>query len=244
LRRDHALIFHGCLPVNEAGDSLTLTVDGEKHSGRALFAALDFKVRRTFRKAEAAGREADWLWYLWTGPCSPLFGKDRMATFENYFIEDQEARKEHKNPYFKLIHETEFCRRVAEEFGVMDNGLIVNGHVPVKVEKGEEPVKRSGQAVTIDGAFSEAYGDRGYTLILAPERIALAEHHHFESISEAIISGADIVPKVSNLRVYETPRTIADTEDGDVLRQDIAALETLVLAYHEGALLEGSKISG
>lgn len=238
LRRDHALIFHGCLPVNDAGESLPLTVDGEDYSGRALFAALDFKVRRTFRKAEAAGPEADWLWYLWTGPRSPLFGKDRMATFENYFVEDQEARKEHKNPYFKLIHEGEFCRRVAEEFGVMNNGLIVNGHVPVKVEKGEEPVKRSGQAVTIDGAFSEAYGDRGYTLILAPERIALAEHHHFESISEAIISGADIVPKVSNLRVYDPPRTIADTEAGDVLRQDIAALERLVLAYHEGALLE------
>jgi fructose-1,6-bisphosphatase-3 len=240
VRRDHALIFHGCLPVNETGDSLPLTVDGEEYSGRALFAALDFKVRRTFRKAEAAGPEADWFWYLWTGPRSPLFGKDRMATFENYFVEDPEARKEHKNPYFKLIHESEFCRRVAEEFGVMNNGLIVNGHVPVKVEKGEEPVKRSGQAVTIDGAFSEAYGDRGYTLILAPERIALAEHHHFESISDAIISGADIVPKVSNLRVYDPPRTIADTEAGDVLRQDIAALERLVLAYHEGALLEST----
>jgi len=238
LRRDHALIFHGCLPVNEAGDSLPLTVDGEQYSGRALFAALDYKVRRIFRKAEAAGSEADWLWYLWTGPRSPLFGKDRMATFENYFVEDEEARKEHKNPYFKLIHEGEFCRRVAQEFGVMNNGLIVNGHVPVRVEKGEEPVKRSGQAVTIDGAFSEAYGDRGYTLILAPERVALAEHHHFESISDAIISGADIVPKVSNLRVYDPPRTIADTEAGDVLRQDIAALERLVLAYHEGALLE------
>jgi fructose-1,6-bisphosphatase-3 len=240
LRRDHALIFHGCLPVNEAGDSLPLTVDGKEYSGRALFVALDFKVRRVFRKAEAAGPEADWFWYLWTGPRSPLFGKDRMATFENHFVEDQEARKEHKNPYFKLIHEGEFCRRVAEEFGVMNNALIVNGHVPVKVEKGEEPVKRSGQAVTIDGAFSEAYGDRGYTLILAPERIALAEHHHFESISDAIISGADIVPKVSNLRVYDSPRTIADTEAGEVLRQDIAALERLVLAYHEGVLLEGS----
>jgi fructose-1,6-bisphosphatase-3 len=239
-RRDHALIFHGCLPVNEAGDSLHLTVDGKNYSGRALFSALDFKVRRVFRKAEAAGPDADWLWYLWTGPRSPLFGKDRMATFENYFIEDQEARNEHKNPYFKLIHESEFCRRVAEEFGVMNDGLIVNGHVPVKVEKGEEPVKRSGQAVTIDGAFSEAYGDRGYTLILAPERIALAEHHHFESISDAITSGADIVPKVSNLRVYDPTRTIADTEEGDVLRQDIAALERLVLAYHEGALPEST----
>ncbi len=238
LRRDHALIFHGCVPVSDGGDFLSLRVDGRELSGRALFDALDSVVRRAFRKGEAAGSDSDWLWYLWTGPRSPLFGKDRMATFENYFVDDKEAGKEHKNPYFTLIHEHDFCRRVSEEFGLMKDGLIVNGHVPVKVEKGEEPVKRSGSAVTIDGAFSEAYGDRGYTLILGPERIALAEHHHFESISDAITSGADIVPKVSDLRLYNPPRLIADTEDGDALRQDIAALERLVLAYQEGALLE------
>ncbi|MBA2525985.1 MAG: fructose-bisphosphatase class III [Pyrinomonadaceae bacterium] len=238
LRRDHALIFHGCVPVNEAGDFLALAVDGTEYSGRALFNALDSVVRGAFRRAEAAGSAADWLWYLWTGPRSPLFGKDRMSTFENYFVDDKEARKEHKNTYFTLIHENGFCSRVLEEFGVMKNGLIVNGHVPVKVEKGEEPVKRSGAAVTIDGAFSESYGDRGYTLILAPERIALAEHHHFESILDAITSGADIVPKVSDLRVYDPPRLIADTEEGNAHRQDIAALERLMLAYHEGALLE------
>ncbi len=242
LRRDHAVIFHGCLPVSDGGDFLSLTVDGAEHSGRALFNALGSVVRRAFRQGEAAGSDADWLWYLWTGPRSPLFGKDRMATFENYFIEDKEARKEHKNRYFALLNDRDFCRRVAKEFGVMKDGLIVNGHVPVKVEKGEEPLKRSGSAVTIDGAFSEAYGDRGYTLILAPERIALAEHHHFESISDAITSGADIVPRVSNLRVYEPPRTIADTEEGEDLRQDIAALEKLVLAYQEGALLERNDV--
>jgi fructose-1,6-bisphosphatase-3 len=166
-----------------------------------------------------------------------------MATFENYFIEDKEARKEHKNPYFAMLNDKDFCRRVTEEFGVVKDGLIINGHVPVKVEQGEEPVKRGGSAVTIDGAFSEAYGDRGYTLILAPERIALAEHHHFESITEAITSGADIVPKVTNVREYNPPRTIADTEAGELLLQDITALERLVLAYQEGALPEHSNTS-
>lgn len=238
LRRDHAVIFHGCVPVDDQGEFLSLAVDGTRHSGKALFAALDSVVRRAFRKGKAAGNDADWLWYLWTGARSPLFGKDRMATFENYFIEDKEARKEHKNPYFALLNDKDFCGRVCAELGVREQGLIVNGHVPVKVEKGEEPVKRGGSAVTIDGAFSESYGDRGYTLILAPERIALAEHHHFESISEAITSGADIVPKVTNLRTYNPPRTIADTEAGESLRQDIAALERLVLAYQEGVLLE------
>jgi fructose-1,6-bisphosphatase III len=239
LRRDEALIFHGCTPVDDAGAFLSLAVEGRECKGRELFDAFDSVVRRAFREgAQSAGDEADWLWYLWTGAVSPLFGKDRMATFESYFVADKEARKEHKNPYFKLIHEVEFCRKVCAEFGVVEHGLIVNGHVPVKVEKGEHPVKTGGGAVTIDGAFSEAYGDRGYTLILAPERVALAEHHHFESIADAITAGADIVPSVTTVRAYEHTRLVADTEEGDGLRQRASALERLVRAYEEGVLLE------
>jgi fructose-1,6-bisphosphatase III len=239
LRRDQALIFHGCVPVDEEGQTLALEVDGREHSGRELFDALDRVVRRSFRKgAQSADGEADWLWYLWTGPRSPLFGKDRMATFETYFVEDKATHKESKNPYFQLIHNADFCSRVAREFGVGDDALIVNGHVPVKVEKGEEPVKRGGNAVTIDGAFSEAYGDRGYTLILAPERIALAEHHHFESISDAITTGADIVPTVTTVRAYDPPRRVADTEEGERLSRRVEALERLAAAYEQGLLLE------
>ncbi len=239
LRRDHTLIFHGCVPVDESGAALAVGVGGQERGGRDLFDALDSVVRRAFRKgAQAIDEDADWLWYLWTGPRSPLFGKDRMATFETYFVADKAARKENKNPYFKLIHDAEFCRRLAAGFGVMADELIVNGHVPVKIEKGEEPVKTGGGAVTIDGAFSEAYGDRGYTLILAPERVALAEHHHFESIAEAITTGADIVPKVTTVRAYERPRLVADTEEGAAMRQRLDALERLVCAYEEGALLE------
>ena len=239
LRRDHALIFHGCVPVDEEGEFMRVEIDGEEHGGRALFDAMDSVVRRAFRHTERPDvKDIDWLWYLWTGPCSPLFGKDRMATFESYFVEDKEARKENKNPYFKMIHDADFCRRMAADFGLGADGLIVNGHVPVKVEKGEEPVKRGGNAVTIDGAFSEAYGDRGYTLILAPERIALAEHHHFESIGDVITAGADIVPKIATVRAYEWPRLLADTEQGERIRHRIAALESLIAAYEEGALRE------
>jgi fructose-1,6-bisphosphatase-3 len=239
VRRDHALIFHGCVPVDDKGEALTLAVDGKTSSGRELFDALDLVVRRAFRKgAEASEPDKDWLWYLWTGPRSPLFGKDRMATFETYFVEDKATHKENKNPYFKLIHDAAFCARTAEEFGVTVQALIVNGHVPVKVEKGEEPVKSGGNAVTIDGAFSESYGDRGYTLILAPERIALAEHHHFESVSDAITDGADIVPKVMTLRAYEPVRRVGDTEEGEQIRQNVAALERLVEAFEQGRLLE------
>jgi fructose-1,6-bisphosphatase-3 len=164
-----------------------------------------------------------------------------MTTFEAYFIEDKQTHTETKNPYFSLIHEVDFCSRLFKEFGLGEDGLIVNGHVPVKIEKGEEPVKRSGKAVTIDGAFSEAYGDHGYTLILAPERIAIAQHHHFESIADAINSGADIVPQVSTIREYARPRVVSDTEEGEQIRSQIKVLERLILAFEEGALLETTK---
>jgi fructose-1,6-bisphosphatase-3 len=241
LRRDHALIFHGCVPVDESGRALSLEINGEGCAGRELFDAFDSVVRRAFRAgASGASEAADEFWYLWTGPRSPLFGKDRMSTFEQYFIEDKQAHLEHKNPYFQLIHDPDFCLRIAKDFGIGQDGLIVNGHVPVKVENGEEPVKRGGGAVTIDGAFSESYGDRGYTLILAPERVAIAEHHHFKSIGDAITIGADIVPTVKTVRAYDPPRCVNDTEQGEMIRLRISALERLILAYEEGAILESA----
>jgi fructose-1,6-bisphosphatase III len=239
LRRDHALIFHGCFPVDEAGAPLALEVDGELCTGRALFDAFDSVVRRAFRKgANRAGDDADGLWYLWTGPRSPLFGKERMSTFEQYFVEDKRTHEERKNPYYQLTHDADFCRSVAAEFGVGPEGLLVNGHVPVRVEKGEEPIRRGRAAVTIDGAFSESYGDRGYTLILGPEGVSIAELHHFKSIGDAITAGADIVPKVVTVRAYESTRRVSDTEQGEIIRHRIGALERLILAYEEGALLE------
>jgi fructose-1,6-bisphosphatase-3 len=236
LRRDQALVFHGCLPVDDAGAPLDFVVDGEPRRGRALFDALDAVVQRSFRAPDgiAAPREADLdlFWYLWSGPRSPCFGKDRMATFETYLVADQDAQKEAKNPYFKKIHEPEFCRRVLAEFGVDPaHGLIVNGHVPVHPEKGESPVKQSGQAVTIDGAFAAAYGDRGYSLVLDATRVYLAEHHHFGSVDDAVSLGADIVPSVTDLKVYDSPRTVGDTEKGPLLRREIAVLEELAAAY-------------
>lgn len=179
------------------------------------------------------------LWYLWCGPLSPLFGKDKVATFENYFVAEKEARRETKNPYFRLIHQKEFCRKILDDFGVdREHGLIVNGHVPVKIEKGESPIKASRQAVTIDGAFSEVYGDNGFTLVLDADRTYLAQHHHFESISEAITRGADIIPKIHAMRVFNPPRRIADTSEGESMRNEIAALELLLRAYQENVLPE------
>jgi fructose-1,6-bisphosphatase-3 len=128
------------VPVDERGEFLSLSVDGRECAGRELFDALEPVVRRAMNAgAETVGDEADWLWYLWTGARSPLFGKDRMSTFENYFVEDKEARRETRILISKLIHEADFCRRVAADFGIAEDALIVNGHVPVKVERGEAP---------------------------------------------------------------------------------------------------------
>jgi fructose-1,6-bisphosphatase-3 len=236
LVRDRNAIFHGCVPVDDAGAWLPLEVDGAPRAGRALFDALEVLVRRAFR--ERRELDLDTLWYLWTGPASPLFGKDRMATFESYFIADKAAQHESKNAYFKLIHEVDFCRRVLVELGTDPAGLIVNGHVPVKLEAGESPIKKSGQAVTIDGAFSEAYGDKGYTLVLAADRTYLARHHHFDSIEAAITRGEDIIPVIEDVQRHAPPRRVADTEQGAALREDIAALEELLAAYRSRAIDE------
>jgi fructose-1,6-bisphosphatase-3 len=237
LRRDRAIIFHGCVPVDADGTPRTFPVDGAPRAGRALFEALEHKVRRAFR--ERATDDVDMLWYLWTGPLSPLFGKDRMATFESHFVADPNAVKETKDPYFNLIHDAAFCSRICAELGVdAEHGLIVNGHVPVKIEQGESPVKRSGRAVTIDGAFSEAYGDKGYTLVLEAGRIALAQHHHFESVDEAVAAGADIIPVVTDLASFQPPRTVADTEKGEELRKEIEVLEGLLAAYESNVVEE------
>ncbi len=237
LVRDYNLIFHGCVPVGEEGEFLPMRVDGAEYRGKELFDALNTAVHAAFREKQP--QHLDLLWYLWCGPLSPLFGKDKIGTFEMYFLADKETHHETKNPYFKLIHEKEFCRRVLADFGVdQEHGLIVNGHVPVKIEKGESPMKKSGQAITIDGAFSEVYGDNGYTLVLDADRTYLAQHHHFESISEAITQGSDIIPTIQDVGVFNPPRRVADTSEGETLRHEIAALELLLRAYQGNVLPE------
>jgi fructose-1,6-bisphosphatase-3 len=235
LRRDDHLIFHGCVPADDGGRFLSMAVDGEPLAGRALFDALERVVVRSLETPQSG--DHDLLWYLWSGPLSPLFGKDRITTFERDLVADAKTHHETKNPYFRLIHEAAFCERVLAEFGCDPaRGLIVNGHVPVKIDAGESPVKRSGKAVTIDGAFSEAYGDHGYTLVLEADRTSLAMHHHFESVEAAVREGVDIVPTTSVLRQWDSVRRVADTERGAEVRGEIALLEELLSAYRTNAV--------
>jgi fructose-1,6-bisphosphatase-3 len=235
LKREEHLIFHGCVPVDQSGEFLPMTVNGQSYSGRALFDAIESHIYRLLDGPLT--EEPDLLWYLWSGPESPLFGKDRITTFERDFIKDPKTHVETKNPYFRLIHEVWFCDKVLSEFGVpTEQGLIVNGHVPVEVEKGESPIKKSGKAITIDGAFSEAYGDHGFTLVLEPHRTFLAKHHHFESVEAAINKGADIIPSITVVREWDPPRRVADSQRGRYLVQAIKLLEELIEAYRNNEL--------
>ncbi len=243
LRRDLCAIFHGCVPVDEAGAPLAFEIDGEPRRGQALFDAFEVVVQRAFRAgASASEADRDLLFYLWTGPRSPCFGKDRMTTFETYFLADPATHQETKNPYFQLIHDAAFCARMLTELGVDPvHGFLINGHVPVKLEAGEAPIKRSGRAITIDGAFAAAYGDKGFSLVLDAQRMYLAQHHHFESVEAAVLRHADIVPTVSDVVVYERPRTVGDTETGDQIRAEIALLEELVRGFAAKLVPEHSR---
>lgn len=235
LKRDDHLIFHGCVPVDEQGEFLSLEVDGKPWKGKALFDAIDRVVPRALNNPTDLDR--DLMWYLWSGALSPLFGKDRITTLENDLVVEKECHVETKNPYFQLIHEVPFCERILEEFGAdPKRGIIVNGHVPVKIEQGESPLKRSGKAITIDGAFSAAYGDHGYTLCLEPERTFLAKHHHFESVEAAVRDGVDIIPEIMVVREWSPPRRTADTERGEQIRRQIKLLDRLAKAYRENRI--------
>ena len=235
LRREEHLIFHGCIPVDQSGEFLPMSLNGKSYSGRALFDAIDSFVYRLF-DGPVSG-ELDLLWYLWSGPRSPLFGKDRITTLERDFIKDPKTHVEKKDPYFRLIHEPWFCDKVLSEFGVStERGLIVNGHVPVQVERGESPLKKSGKAITIDGAFSEAYGDHGFTLVLEPHRTFLAKHHHFESVEAAINKGADIIPSITVVREWAKPKRVADSQRGRYLVHMIHLLEELIQIYRNNDL--------
>ncbi|MFD2256131.1 fructose-bisphosphatase class III [Luteolibacter algae] len=238
ISREEQLIFHGCIPVDSEGEFLPMIINGQARCGRDLFEEIDRTIYRMVDERPRR-RDLDMLWYLWSGPQSPLFGKDKMATIERALIEDETPHRETKNPYFELLHEKWFCEKLLEEFGVdPDTGLVVNGHVPVKLEKGESPIKRSGKAISIDGAFSEAYGDHGYTLVLEPHRSFLARHHHFESVESALRDGADIIPSITVLKEWERPKCVGDSKRGRDLKFAISHLEHLITAYRNHELRE------
>lgn len=240
------LLYHGCVPMDEKGNFKAVDVDGKRYRGKELYDILDNYARKGYySKNDPAGmrRAQDYIWYIWAGPNSPVFGKDKMATFERYFIEDQETHKEIKNSYYSLLDNEEVLNRILEEFGLdTHKSHIINGHVPVELKKGESPIKCDGKLLIIDGGFSKAYqsktGIAGYTLVANSHGMRLVAHEPFESTEAAILHESDIFSDSTVVEVAANRIRVSDTDIGRELRESIKQLELLLQAYRDGSIVE------
>lgn len=248
LKSNSNLLYHGCIPVNEDGTfkKIKIGLSGKEYSGKNYLDRLDTLVREGYfheNNPEAKLYGMDITWYLWTGADSPLFGKDKMTTFERYFIDDKSTHKEKKNHYFKLEESEKMCRIIFEEFGLNpDTSHIINGHVPVKSKNGESPIKANGKLIVIDGGFSKAYqsttGIAGYTLIYNSYGLLLVSHDPFESTQKAIEEEKDIHSTTMVLEKELERKRVKDTDNGKELMSQIKDIEMLLEAYRIGLIKE------
>lgn len=232
------LLFHGCVPLNEDGSFAEITFDGKKYKGRAY---LDF-VDQLARKAQSGKdqRALDFMWFLWSGKLSPISGRE-FRTFERMFLEDESTWKEPSDPYYKLINREEVCEHILEEFGLdPEEGHIINGHVPVKVKKGETPVKANGKAIVIDGGFCRAYhnktGISGYTLISNSRGLRLLEHQTVADVKEALKNNKDIESVSETVELQSKNTSVGETDEGRIIQEEITDLYNLLTAYQNGTL--------
>lgn len=233
------LLYHGCIPMKENGEFDELSINGIVYSGKRMLDYIEDAVKMAyFLPEEDTSKQwySDFMWYLWCGPKSPVYGKDNMATFENYFIADKNAARENMNPYYKLSVKEEFCDKILKEFGLpVEGSHIINGHVPVKMKDGESPVKGNGKLYVIDGGLSKSYqpktGIAGYTLIFNSRHLALAEHKPFDRDHEN-------TPKVTIVEKMKNRVMVADTDTGRELAAKISDLKELVAAYRGGVIKE------
>lgn len=239
------LLYHGCVPLNEDGSFREVKVFDKSYRGRALYDALEVYVRKAFFALDPVEQEKgkDICWFIWTGPNSPLFGKDRMTTFERYFIEDKKTHVEKKNPYYSFLENEEVVDRILREFGLESEGThIINGHVPVHQQDGESPVKCDGKVLVIDGGFSRAYqketGIAGYTLIYNSYGLLLSAHEPFQSAEAAVREENDIVSRQVAVRRSQRRQLVGDTDTGAALKERIQELEMLLQAYRDGLIIE------
>ena len=239
------LLYHGCVPLKEDGTLKSVRLYGRSYKGKSLYEVLESYVRKGFyalnKKEKERGK--DMMWYIWLSENSPLFGKDKMATFERYFLAEKETHKEKKNPYYNLLENEKVINMILKEFGLTEESAhIINGHVPVKAITGESPIKCNGKVLVIDGGFSRAYqkqtGIAGYTLIYNSYGLILAAHEPFESTEAAIEKESDIhSDSVVVKRVLER-KMVGDTDIGQELKEQIEDLKMLLQAYRSGEITE------
>ena len=244
------LLFHASVPLNEDGSLKEVELyGGRKYKGMDLMHNIGMIIRAAFQNdTEPKEKEfaIDYFLYLWCGQDSPLFDKAKMATFERYFLTEKETHKEEKGYYFKLRDNAEICDRIMDAFGVEgDNRHIINGHVPVHVKTGENPIKADGKLMVIDGGFSEAYhketGIAGYTLVYHSRGFELVQHEPFTSSRDAILRGTDILGTTQIVEMSTHRMRVADTDKGADIRRQIKELEKLLYAYRHGIIKEREK---
>lgn len=230
------LLFHGCIPFTEDGEFMELKLNNRVFSGKALCDYIQdmiedaYYAENEYRRQEAC----DFMWYLWCGPVSPLFGKSKIAMFEQKFVTDKKPHKEVMNPYYQLSYKPETCDKIFREFNINpDLGHIINGHVPVKMKDGQHPVRANGKLFVIDGGLAKAYqtktGMAGYTLMFNSHCITLAEHHIGE------------VPKVEKVEMMKERILVSDTTEGISIKERIDDLDALIKAYKTGIIKERKK---
>lgn len=234
------LLYHGCIPMDENGELQIVYLDDKELKGKALMDYLYQQVRGAWfspRHSKQRIKGLDLMWYLWCGAKSPLFGKDKMATFERYFIDAKELHEEIKNAYYEYSRDEKGANLILKEFGLDPKySHIVNGHVPVKIKDGETPIKANGKLFVIDGGLSKPYqsttGIAGYTLIFSSHELALAEHHHFEGVKES----GSYMPEIQVVEKMPKRLRISDTDAGGEIRAQIEDLKALIHAYDTGFL--------
>ncbi|MCT4663245.1 MAG: fructose-1,6-bisphosphatase [Tissierellales bacterium] len=244
LKYNSNLLFHGCVPSSDDGEFELLQIGRDTYKGRNLFDKFD-RMARSFYFDGKNEFGADVMWYLWSGPKSPLFGKDQMTTFERYFIKDKATHKENKDPFYKYRDDKNYCNKILEAFGLdAEKSHIINGHVPVKTKNGESPIKADGKLLVIDGGFAKAYhettGIAGYTLIYNSYGLRLASHEPFESTEAAILKEKDILSTIIVLEKTNNRKKVEDTDTGVALLSQIESLERLLSAYRLGLIKENN----
>lgn len=238
------LLFHGCIPLKEDKTFKSMKINGEKYKGKALLEKFESLAKvGYFGKRGSTEKQygMDIMWYLWTGTSSPLFGKEKMAVFERYLIEDKKIQEERKNPYYKWRNDKNVCEFILKEFGLASKeSRIINGHVPVKNLQGESPIKAEGKLISIDGGFAKDYradtGIAGYTLIYNSYGLQLVSHEPFESTESAIEKELDILSTTMVVEKKLKRKTVGDTDIGKEIKSQIEELKYLLKAYREGAI--------
>ena len=245
------LLFHGSIPIDENGDLAYVEMLGKKLKGKDYMDFLEKLTREAFSGIKGTAENdlaVDMMWYLWAGPESPLFGKDKMTTFERYFLKDTFVHKETKSHYYHFRDVPETPSKIMQDFGLdPENSIIINGHVPVEVKKGESPIKANGKLIVIDGGFAKAYqeqtGIAGYTLIFDDEGKKIIAHLPFKSTEKAIEEEIDIQSSETLYSYSDKPLKVADIKDGDQIKELIEDLKELLSCYRSGMLTERFQLS-